>query len=477
MPSWKALQPSRAGRVAGTARFLQVVRAAGADLLDRRRSAVVTRAPGRLDCMGGIADYCGSVVFEAPLAQATWVTLQPRTDQTLRVRTATLGTGGPVDWQGRLAQFRQGSRLKTYAQVRRLFDGDDKWAGYVAGAYYVLQKERVCARLVRGANILIWSDVPVGEGVASSAALEVAAMMAVVKAHAIPMDGLELSRLCQIVENRVVGAPCGIMDQVTAALGESDSLLALRCQPHDVLGTTHLPGGVALFGLSTRVKHSVGGSQYTDARIGAFMGHKVILTRMGAKAQPRDPLGGYLCNLDPRTYRREFRRWIPACIRGDAFLDRYGPTVDRATRVDPGTNYRPRPCAEHPIYENRRVGQFIDLIGRADLKRGDRELVAAGRLMFGSHWSYGHNCRLGSRETDLVVRLVREAGPRRGLYGAKITGGGSGGTVAILARADARAAVDAIARTYARRTGIDPHLFTGSSTGAVAFDHIVIGYR
>ena len=477
MPSWKTVHPSPAGRAVKTAPLLEAVNTAGADLLDRRRPAVVARAPGRLDCMGGIADYCGSVVFESPLAQATWVVLQPRTDAVLRVRTTGLGAAAPVDWQGRLDLFRQGARLKTYAQVRRLFTGDHTWAGYVAGAYYVLQKERACPRLTHGADILVCSDVPVGEGVASSAALEVAAMTAVVKAEAIAIDGLELARLCQIVENRVVGAPCGIMDQVTAALGRADALLALRCQPHDVLGTTRLPDGVTLFGLSTRVKHSVGGSQYTNARIGAFMGHKVILTRMGARPGRRDPLGGYLCNLDPATYRREFRRWIPARIGGDAFLRRYGPTVDRATRVDPGTEYQPRPCTEHPIYENRRVQQFIDLVGRVDLRRGDRELIAAGKLMFGSHWSYGHNCRLGSRETDLVVRLVREAGPRRGLYGAKITGGGSGGTVAILARADAADAVDRIARTYTRRTGIDPHLFTGSSPGAVAFDHMVIAYR
>jgi L-arabinokinase len=99
----------------------------------------------------------------------------------------------------------------------------------------------------------------------------------------------------------------------------------------------------------------------------------------------------------------------------------------------------------------------------------ERHLVEMGELMAAAHESYSA-CGLGSDGTDLLVQLVREAGPDNGLYGAKITGGGSGGTVAILGRSDAEAAVDAVAAKYREMTGRQTYVFRGSSPGACATD-------
>ena len=90
------------------------------------------------------------------------------------------------------------------------------------------------------------------------------------------LDGVTLARLAQMVENRVVGAPCGIMDQMTSALGVANSLLLILCQPHEVQGTQALPDGVRVFGINSNVKHSVGGTAYTRARVAAFMGRKIL---------------------------------------------------------------------------------------------------------------------------------------------------------------------------------------------------------
>ena len=96
--------------------------------------------------------------------------------------------------------------------------------------------------------------------------------------------------------------------------------------------------------------------------------------------------------------------------------------------------------------------------------------------MYQSHASYSA-CGLGTAKTDLLVDLVRAAGPAQGLYGAKITGGGSGGTVAVLGRRGADAAVEAVADEYARRTGHRPWIFSGSSAGAAAFGHMTLVRR
>jgi L-arabinokinase len=116
----------------------------------------------------------------------------------------------------------------------------------------------------------------------------------------------------------------------------------------------------------------------------------------------------------------------------------------------------------HPIEENHRAGQFRTLL---ENPISDESLAEMGQLMSAAHNSYTA-CGLASTATDLLVNLVHETGPDRGLYGAKITGGGSGGAVAILARCDADAAVNTIARRYDEITGHEAYVFRGSSPGA-----------
>ena len=125
--------------------------------------------------------------------------------------------------------------------------------------------------------------------------------------------------------------------------------------------------------------------------------------------------------------------------------------------------------ASHPIYENERVLKFMDYLKNA-LKGNEEALVAAGDCMFDSHASYRDQCFLSTPEVDFIVDAVRCRGSGKGLYGARITGGGSGGTVAIFGSQEAIASeIPAIAREYKRLTGMDPDIFEGSSPGAVEF--------
>ena len=446
-----------AGLLAGFASYL---RQKGEGFFRAGVPITVARGPARIDLMGGIADYSGSVVFEGTLGRAAVVGFQPRPDDILRVRSVLLEQQGrPCEVKVRAEEL----RALSYDDARALLTGDDDeaWAAYVLGAPLVLESEGV-ARLEGGGGFLLWSDVPVGEGVASSAAVEVAAMFALTNSLGLRLPAECLSALAQLVENRVVGAPCGIMDQVTSALGETGRLLALLCRPCRVLGLHELPEQARVFGVSSRVRHSVGGDAYTTARVSAFMGLKIILAEMERRGTPVAEEDRYLCNVTPDTYREEFRAALPETISGSDFLRTYGETTDAVTRVNPDRTYSVRLGAEHPIFENERVQRFIECMERA---RGEDRaaLVEAGELMYASHDSYGRNCGLGCEETDLLVDFVRRRGPAQGLYGAKITGGGSGGTVAILADKDAEATVRQIAADYEGRTGLTPDIFDRSA--------------
>jgi len=449
------------------ARFCRFVRARAGDVVAPGKPIVLARAPGRIDVMGGIADYCGAVVLEGTLSEAALVGAQARSDDRVVVISREApreGLEGRVELH--LADLFAGREGK-FDGVRAFFHyrPGQRWAAYLAGNISVLAAH--CgARFPHGVTLLLASDVPLGAGVSSSAAVEVAAMCALAALYGISLDGLELARLCQIVENRIVGAPCGIMDQVTCALGRRRSLLALKCQPHELLGFHRLPAGVQVVGINSNVKHAVSGSRYKNARVAAFMGLKIITAHRGA-----DPCAGYLANISPREFRQNYYRLLPAKMTGEEFLATYGETDDPVTTVDPQTTYSVRACTAHPIYENQRVVRFIELLEEAGRAGDERPLLKAGKLMYASHWSYGHNCALGARETDLLVRLAREKGREWGIFGAKITGGGSGGTVAILARDDSRAneAIEEIVATYGKQTGIAAQVFRGSSPGALAY--------
>src|SRR5205823_6892483 len=131
-----------------------------------------------------------------------------------------------------------------------------RWAAYVAGAFLVLMREKGYV-FQQGARVLVHSAVPEGKGVSSSAALEVATMQAVTAAYGIDLPPRELAFLCQRVENLIAGAPCGVMDQMTAACGEADRLLTLLCQPGELQGTIKLPDELAVWGIDSGIRHSV----------------------------------------------------------------------------------------------------------------------------------------------------------------------------------------------------------------------------
>jgi galactokinase len=134
------------------------------------------------------------------------------------------------------------------------------------------------------------------------------------------------------------------------------------------------------------------------------------------------------------------------------------------TRVDPAREYAVRQSTAHPVYENARVTRFAELLG--ELRPGADDVARAmGALMWESHASYGA-CGLGSEGTDRLVELVRQAGPEAGLFGAKTTGGGSGGTVAVLGRTEAEDAVRGIARRYREESRREAEVFVGSGPGA-----------
>ena len=459
--------------------FMRLINAPPAELcdfFDRESDILVSRAPGRLDVMGGIADYSGSLVLEMPIAESTFVAVQKTDDARISIASLQPASRELLTFGMGLDVLAVDAR-RCYEIARNLFRRAerDQWASYVAGTFFVLQRE-IGARFECGARLLIASEVPVGKGVSSSAAIEVATMQSVCFAYNIELDARRIALLCQKVENRIVGAPCGVMDQITASCGAENSLISLLCQRAEIQGMINIPDGIEFWGIDSGVRHAVSGSDYTSVRTGAFMGYRIIADLAGLRTRTtgREIVEiedgrwrGYLANISPAEYEDLFAANIPEEMTGIEFIERYQGITDDETEIDPRSAYAVRGPTAFPIYENDRVTRFSHILKGSDVV--DR-LDLLGSLMLESHAGYAA-CGLTESGTNRLVDMVREA-HGEGLFGARITGGGSGGTVAVLGRSGCRPVVDKIASEYQKETGRKPYVFTGSSPGCGAFGTI-----
>ncbi|XP_073005010.1 L-arabinokinase-like [Typha latifolia] len=508
-------------------------RNAAAALFNWEEEIYVSRAPGRLDVMGGIADYSGSIVLQMPIREACHVAVQknhPRKQKLWKhAQARQLAKGqGPIPalqivsfgselsnraptFDMDLSDLMDGDQPISYEKAHTYFaqDPSQKWAAYVAGTVLVLMTE-LGVRFTESICILVSSAVPEGKGVSSSASVEVASMSAIAAAHGLSISPRDLALLCQKVENHIVGAPCGVMDQMTSACGEANKLLAMICQPAEIKELVTIPTHIRFWGLDSGIRHSVGGTDYGSVRIGTFMGRKMIKSAASAllfqfPTSLNAPLQGdymnsdeceehgieflkaeasmnYLCNLSPHRYEAAYARKIPECITGQAFIKKYADHGDSVTVIDPKQSYSVKAPTKHPIYENFRVQVFKALLTAA---KTDEQLSALGELMYQCHYSY-NDCGLGSDGTDRLVNLVQEVQHRKlshdgssSLFGAKITGGGSGGSVCVIGKNCLRSSEEIfeIQQRYKAATGYLPIIFEGSSPGSGKFGYLKLRRR
>ena len=446
----------------------------GADIL-------INRTPGRLDLMGGNDDYTGGLVFETTIREATLVAVQPRPDQTVRFYNPAVKSLG---WSERivfsLADLMDHGSVKPLEAVRAWINADPTraWCSYVLGNLYFLIK-RYPGKVKHGFSLYLESDVPIGKGVSSSAALEVAPMKAIAEMYGIAAAGVELASWTQWVEIALTQSACGIMDQLTVVMGDEGYFVPMLCQPCQPQPLVKLPENLRLWGIDSGVRHSVAGIEYEAARAATFMGYNFLcdwekleskLDESGALPRWVEPKwNGYLANISPSQFRMRYENRLPETISGEDFTRIYPIHLDPFTPVHPEVTYPVRAATRYAVEENWRVHNFFSLLSKPTVMIDSNTGSLLGELMYLSHLGYSE-CGLGSEATDKLVELAREE-IANDLLGAKITGGGAGGTVAILAwnTPDAEKAFSRIVDQYTSWSKTEPYVFSGSSQGCDKF--------
>ena len=401
-------------------------------------------APGRLDVMGGVADYSGSLVLQMAIEERTTVQIQ-LTEEDFFTVVSEMDSGSLSAEVSviEVMSWANSQRIDTSTSLHQLNSkSEKKWTRYILGSFLLASQEFNFQ--LQGARIYVTSDVPLGAGLSSSAALVVATLRVLAKAYSLNFKTLQLPKIAQRVENEIVGAPCGLMDQLASHHGNVGALLPISCQPARLHAAINLPADLIVERVISGVTHSVSGIAYTRARTASFMGYGILAAQAGATAQQlllahesgdwtSLPQKGYLANFDAKEFEENLESILPEKMLGADFISAGYINIDRATEIDPSHEYLVRAAAAHPVYENACIRQFASLLAQIDHVDLPRHQVFArlGLLMLSSHASYSA-IGLGHEATDEIVHDVVEKGAKRGFYGARVTGGGCGGTVVIL---------------------------------------------
>jgi galactokinase len=355
-------------------------------------------APGRVNLIGEHTDYAEGFVMPAAIDFATLAGISPRSD-------------------GKIVMYSENyEEERTFDAAAMPAKAGKHWTDYPLGVVAILAGE---GHKIPAFSLSLWGDVPLGSGLSSSAALEVATALAVLSVIGASYPGPVLARLCQRVENEFVGANCGIMDQFISANGKENHSLLLDCRDLS-FKLAPIPEHVALIIANTMVKHSVAGGDYPTRRAESEAACAVI-----ASHRPGVPF------LRDATLE-DLEKW--------------------GHEMAPKSLMR----ARHVISENLRT-----VAAEEALERGD--LVRLGRLMAEAHKSYSGDFEGSCVEADAMVAMAQDL---PGLIGARLTGGGFGGcTINLVERSEAAAFAKELGRRYAAKFGIEPQIHICHASG------------
>jgi galactokinase len=355
----------------------------------------VFRAPGRVNLIGEHTDYNEGFVMPAAINYFTLVAIAPREDRTITVCSDHFPDTVQLN-------------LDHPTQSRR------HWSDYPLGVAVKLEE---AGHRLRGANLLIQSDVPIGSGLSSSAAIEVSTALALLDNAGLSIDRLELAKICQKAENEFVGIRSGLMDQFIACFGKKDAAVMLDCRSLESKALP-LPENVKLVACNTMVKHQLASSEYNARREECEQGVRILSKHLPDIKSLRDV--------------------------SIADLERFGSGL-------PEVVYR---RCRHVIAENDRV-----LRAATALRAG--ELSTFSKLMAQSHQSLRDDYEVSCRELDLMVEFANELG---GCIGARMTGGGFGGATINLVISEAVEEFTAkVSERYADATNIQPEIYVCSA--------------
>ncbi len=352
---------------------------------------LIVRAPGRVNLIGEHTDYNDGFVLPMAINRAVYIAARARQDRQVSLHALDMARTMIFD-------------------LDEIVYADAGWGEYVQGMAFILQR---AGQTLRGWEGVVAGDVPIGAGLSSSAALELATARTFSAVSALSWNGVEMAKLAQRAENQWVGVNCGIMDQMISAVGEAGHALLIDCRSLDTKSVP-LPPATSVVVLDTATRRGLVDSAYNERR--------------------------QQCETAAKFFG------VPA-LR-DVTIEEFEA---RASELDSLTRRR----ARHVITENHRTVEAAMVMQQGDA-------IKLGQLMAGSHISMRDDFEIANKELNLMVEIAQS---QPGCYGARLTGAGFGGcAVALVQVGDAQSFAHTVAHQYENKTGLSPQVYICKAT-------------
>ncbi|MBO0862172.1 MAG: galactokinase [Chloracidobacterium sp.] len=360
----------------------------------------VISAPGRVNLIGEHTDYNDGFVLPMAIDRRTFVAAAPREDRTIRA-----------------ASTNEDARIEF--EIGREYSSGADWGKYVYGMAECLRREDFD---LRGADLLIASDVPIGAGLSSSAALEISTGFALLDVSGRTVDPIDLALVAQRAECEFAGTRCGIMDQYIACLGIEDHALLIDCRSLEYSAAPIDLENARVVVCDSMVKHNLASGEYNKRRAECEDGVRRLAEYMPGIQALRDV--------------------------EIADFDLYANALPESVR---------RRC-HHVITENARAIAAVKALENGDL-------VQFGELMYASHESLRRDYEVSCSELDVLFDIAARF---EGVYGARMTGGGFGGCTVNLAALDSvDEFITIIGQEYEKETGLRPNSYICRASAGV----------
>jgi galactokinase len=363
----------------------------------KRQARWIAAAPGRVNLIGEHTDYNGGFVFPMAIERSTVLAADEREE----------ATGGNVEITIYSENLGDTQTLKI---LDNTIEKTGDWADYIAGIFVGFLNLGIQFKSI---DIALGSNVPIGGGLSSSAALEVSVATLLEAVTGKTLSPIEKVLLCQKAEHEFPGVPCGIMDQFTSVNGKKNHLLLLDCNSQQAEAVPFTSDEYSILIINSNVKHSLTSGEYSKRRAECEIAAEIL-------------------NVD--TLRQA------SVVQLEESARKMDPIIFRRAR--------------HVIGEIERTQQAA-----LAMKAGDWATV--GELMLASHNSLRDDYEVSCKELDLLVELMMELGGSKGVVGTRMTGGGFGGcTVSVVPTRKADDLIAGVSQRYIEKIGIEPDIFT-----------------
>jgi len=455
--------------------FSALLRGVAPDLLDFGSPIWITRAPGCIDIVGGVAEMPGSVSVSYATGRAVYSAIQNRDDDKINIRILrSEAEGGNLEFSADIPTiYTKKGPPRSFAVLQGIFaEAGAPWMMEMMAVMIGLRRTHQLNTPKQGFSLVVWSRMPSGGGFGGRIAFATSVALAfrASTGHKLKsVDGIRVARAVRYGYKFVLDKDISWTRALTSAISQAGCFLSIEHGLDPIMQWIPVPEHTLVAAVDTGEGISQPGMA-ENSTVGAWMGLEHLNTAL--RNVDLAPRGGW-GQVTPAEFEGGLRDHVPTREKGKDWLEKFSESAAGSyyeglvDAVDEGGNYRDRALSEHHVRESNRAKRFLTFLEDYGRTKKEEALVDAGRAMTSSHRSYMEKCGLKNEVIDDIRKAFSAAGRKSGLFGARLSGAGQSGMMITIGHSTAMPALKKIAEAHQEKHGQGGNIYHEIGQGGV----------